>query len=160
MRKALEILGYGPCYHMFVVSATSMQVAVVHHSIVKPSSVHCKNAAYAAGSTSTVGRSRGFGLSLTCPVPPRQVFEDADRSKEWQRIYKEIVAGNDSPDFTEVFRGFPSAVDAPASEVWQAILKQYPDVKVRPDTILDRTIHVLIECQVLMRSSLITSTHL
>lgn len=59
-----------------------------------------------------------------------EVFQDASRGKEWQRIYKEIQAGNDYPGFDNVFKGYGAAVDAPASEVWPWILKQYPDIKV------------------------------
>lgn len=59
-----------------------------------------------------------------------EVFQAASRGKEWQRIYKEIEAGNDHPGFDYVFKGYGAAVDAPASEIWPWILKQYPDVKV------------------------------
>lgn len=62
--------------------------------------------------------------------PLIQVFEDAKRSIEWQKISTQILKGQ-KPDFSNVFRGYPSAVDAPASEYWPEILKQYPDVKVR-----------------------------
>jgi len=59
-----------------------------------------------------------------------EVFLDASHGKEWQRIYREIESGNDFPGFDDVFKGYGAAVDAPASEVWPWILKQYPDIKV------------------------------
>lgn len=59
-----------------------------------------------------------------------EVFLDAKKGKEWQRIYREIESGNDYPGFDDVFKGYGAAVDAPASEVWPYILKQYPNIKV------------------------------
>lgn len=62
-----------------------------------------------------------------------QVFEDDKRAREWQRIYREILEGNDSPNFTDAFRGFPASVDDPGALLWREVLKQYPDVKVSRD---------------------------
>ena len=56
------------------------------------------------------------------------VFQDAKRSRQWQRIYADIDSGK-TPSFDAVFQGYTAALDAPVEMVWQDILKANPNVK-------------------------------
>lgn len=58
-----------------------------------------------------------------------EVFENAQRSRDWQKIYTDIENGR-KPDFDHVFQGYGAAVDAPVEAVWRDVVKAHPDIKV------------------------------
>ena len=71
MKEALELLGFGRCYHMFELGKRTRQVPA------------------------------------------------------WQKLFR-----GERPDYDELFRGFRSAVDFPASIFYRQLAEEYPDAKV------------------------------
>ncbi len=54
-----------------------------------------------------------------------KLLEDRSQWPLWLRVYR-----GESVDWEEVYRGYNSAVDAPASFLWRELAAAYPDAKV------------------------------
>lgn len=59
-----------------------------------------------------------------------ELFKTPETSKKWAKVFAGIARGDEEVDVSSVVEGYGSGVDAPFSDCYLELAKQYPEAKV------------------------------